>query len=292
VTTVYTEVVQRLDRRKVAAADEAQGVAGLRAPSSADHSLIHLCGFLGWVANVEGITEQQAKRPDISVIQIVAGALAALTAAVLASTFGVEGTITGAAFGSVVATVGAAWYGWSLERTHHRLRPKVENIVARPKTDGDQSSTRTVTSIAPPSPGGAEADQEGQAGGAERGTGVGHTFEESGELRRRPRWLVLGLAAFSAFVIAMGAITVYEVMTGKPLSAQVGGTDVGGTTINPRPDMAPTPDPTESPSEQTDSPGPKPENTPDATPTTSSPPRTQTPTQTPTPTPPAGGTPR
>jgi hypothetical protein len=259
-----------------------------------EESLIHLCGFLGWVANVEGITEEQAKRPDISVIQIVAGALAALTAAVLASTFGVEGTITGAAFGSVVATVGGAWYGWSLERTHHRLRPKVEKIAstARPKTDKDQPATRTVTSIAPTSPGGAAADQDGQADGAERGPDVGHTFKESGALRRRPRWLVLGLAAFSAFVIAMGAITVFELVTGKPVSAQVGGSDVGGTTINPRPDLAPTPGPTESPTEQTDSPGSTPENTPDATPTTSSPPRTQTPTQTPTPTPPAGGTPR
>ena len=227
---------------------------------------------------------------------MLAGALAALTAAVLASTFGVEGTITGAAFGSVVATVGGAWYAWSLERTHHRLRPKVENIasVARSKTDKDQPVTRTVTSIAPTSPAAAAAGQDGKADAAERGPGIGHTFNESGQLRRRPRWLVLGLAAFSAFVIAMAAITVYEVITGKPVSAQVGGSDVGGTTINPRPDTAPTPGPTESPTEQTDSPGPTPENTPDATPTTSSPTRTETPTQTstPTPTPPAGGTPR
>jgi hypothetical protein len=245
---------------------------------------------------VGGISEEQGKRPDISVIQVVAGALAALTAAVLASTFGVEGTITGAAFGSVVATVGGAWYGWSLERTHHRLRPKVENIAsnARSKADKDQPANRTVTSVAPTSPTGAEPDQQGKAGGAERGPGIGHTFEETAELRRKPRWLTLGLAAFGAFVIAMAAITVYEVITGKPVSAQVGGSDVSGTTINPRPDTAPTPEPTESPTEQTDSPGPTPENTPDATPTTSSPTRTQTPTQpsTPTPTPPAGGTPR
>jgi hypothetical protein len=226
---------------------------------------------------------------------VLAGALAALTAAVLASTFGVEGTITGAAFGSVVATVGGAWYAWSLERTHDRLRPKVENIasIARSKTDKDQPATRTVTSIAPTSPAAAAADQDGKADNAERAAGIGHTFKESGELPpRKPRWLVLGLAAFSAFVIAMAAITVYEVITGKPVSAQVGGSDVGGTTINPRPDTAPTPGPTESPTEQTDSPGPTPENTPDATPTTNSPTRTQTPTQAPTPTPPGGGTPR
>jgi hypothetical protein len=67
---------------------------------------------------------------------------------------------------------------------------------------------------------------------------------------------VLGLAAFSAFVIAMGAITVFELVTGKPVSAQVGGSDVSGTTINPGPDTAPTPAPTESPTEQTDSPRP------------------------------------
>jgi hypothetical protein len=211
---------------------------------------------------------------------------------VLASTFGVEGTITGAAFGSVVATVGGAWYAWSLERTHHRLRPKVAASIARSNTDKDQPATRTVTSIAPTSPGPAAADQDGKADSAERAPGIGHTFKESGELRRKPRWLVLGLAAFSTFVIAMAALTVYEVITGKPVSAQVGGSDVSGTTINPRPDTAPTPGPTDSPNEQTDSPDPTPENTPDATPTTSSPTRTQTPTQAPTPTPPAGGTPR
>jgi hypothetical protein len=227
---------------------------------------------------------------------VLAGALAALTAAVLASTFGVEGTITGAAFGSVVATVGGTWYAWSLERTHHRLRPKMENIasIARSKADKDQPATRTVASVAPTSPTPVAAGQDGTADSAQRASGIGHTFEESGELRRRPRWLVLGLAAFSAFVIAMAALTVYEVITGKPVSAQVGGGNVGGTTINPQPDTAPTPGPTESPTEQTDSPGPTAENTPDTTPTTSSPTRTQTPTQTstPTPTPPAGGTPR
>jgi hypothetical protein len=126
---------------------------------------------------------------------VLAGALAALTAAVLASTFGVEGTITGAAFGSVVATVGGTWYAWSLERTHHRLRPKMENIasIARSKADKDQPATRTVASVAPTSPTPVAAGQDGTADSAQRASGIGHTFEESGELRRRPRWLVLGI---------------------------------------------------------------------------------------------------
>ena len=248
------------------------------------------CGFVGSAANVWGITEERAKRPDVSVIQVMAGALAALTAAVLASTFGVEGTISGAAFGSVVATAGGAWYAWSLEQTHHRLRPKAQTIVAsaRSKARKDQPPAGTIKSDAPTMPNEAVAGQEIQQEGLEeptdRGTGAGHEIEESGKRRRRPRWLMLALAALGAFVIAMGAITAFELATGKPLAAQVGGTDVGGTTLNPAPGNAPAP--TESPSEQPSSPVPTTNSTPDATPTTSQ----QTPTQSlTTPPQPAGG---
>ena len=49
---------------------------------------------------------------------MAAGALAAVSAAVVASLFGVAGTVIGAAVASVVSTVGAALYGESLRRTN------------------------------------------------------------------------------------------------------------------------------------------------------------------------------
>jgi cytoskeletal protein RodZ len=100
---------------------------------------------------------------------------------------------------------------------------------------------------------------------------------------------MLGLAALGAFVIAMVAITAFELMTGKPLAAQVGGTDVGGTTLNPEPGKAPAPAPTEAPSMPTT--GSTPDATSTAEPTPPQPTPTQTPTTSATPTKPAGGTP-
>jgi hypothetical protein len=222
---------------------------------------------------------------------------------VLASTLGVEGTISGAAFGSVVATAGGAWYAWSLERTHHRLRPKAQSIVAtaRSKARKDQPPAGTIKSDAPTMPNEAVAGQEIQQQDLEEptdgGTGAGREIEESDERSRRPRWLMLGLAALGAFVIAMVAITAFELVTGKPLAAQVGGTDVGGTTLNPAPGNAPAP--TESPSEQPGSPGPTADSAPEVSPTADSTPEVSpttsqsTPTQTSSATPPqpAGATP-
>jgi cytoskeletal protein RodZ len=233
------------------------------------------------------MTEERAKRPDVSVIQVMAGALAALSAAVIASTLGVEGTIAGAALGSVVATAGGAWYSWSLERTHHRLRTQAQTIVAttRSRAGKGQPPAGAVKSAEPTSPDDAVAGQEIQ----KEGTGEGHEGEQSGERRRKPRWWMLGLAALGAFVIAMVAITAFELMTGKPLAAQVGGTDVGGTTLNPEPGKAPAPAPTESPSMPTT--GSTPDATSTAEPTPPQPTPTQTPTTSATPTKPAGGTP-
>ncbi len=53
---------------------------------------------------------------------MAAGALAAVSAAVVASLFGVAGTVIGAAVASVVSTVGAALYSESLRRTNAQLR--------------------------------------------------------------------------------------------------------------------------------------------------------------------------
>jgi hypothetical protein len=211
-----------------------------------------------------------------------------VSAAVLLSTLGVEGTITGAALGSVVATAGGAWYSWSLERTHSRLRPKAQNVVARVRPGGRRGQPPAAPiSEAPTLPDEPVVGQPIQEDDAAQAV-------ESKDSRRRLRWWMLALAALASFVIAMGAITAYERATGRPLASQVGGKDVGGTTVNPQP--APTPAPTESPTEQPGSPGPTVEGTPDATPTptrTTTPATpTQTPTTSPTTTNPGGQTPR
>jgi hypothetical protein len=59
--------------------------------------------------------------PDINWVQALAGALAAVSSAVLLSTVGVAGTIIGAAAGSVIATVGSAVYSHYLELSKQRV---------------------------------------------------------------------------------------------------------------------------------------------------------------------------
>ncbi len=58
----------------------------------------------------------------LSLTNVAAGALAAASSAVAASTLGVAGTVVGAALGSVVATTATAVYLHSFERTRDSWR--------------------------------------------------------------------------------------------------------------------------------------------------------------------------
>jgi hypothetical protein len=59
---------------------------------------------------------------DLSLVQVVAGTGAALTAALLGSLFGIAGTLLGTAVGSTVATICTALYTHQLRRTRDRLQ--------------------------------------------------------------------------------------------------------------------------------------------------------------------------
>ncbi|XVV04296.1 hypothetical protein ACQPW3_02420 [Actinosynnema sp. CA-248983] len=62
----------------------------------------------------------QDKKLEIKPAQVLAGALGAVTAAVLGARLNLTGTVVGAAVASVVTTVGAALYQHSIERTRVR----------------------------------------------------------------------------------------------------------------------------------------------------------------------------
>ncbi len=65
---------------------------------------------------------QQPRRLELSPAQIAGSALAAMSGAFFASWAGTTGTLVGAALGSMIATVGAATYTWSLRRTSDAVR--------------------------------------------------------------------------------------------------------------------------------------------------------------------------
>jgi hypothetical protein len=67
----------------------------------------------------------QRPAPDLSVNKVLAGAGAAVTAAVIGSFFGVAGTVLGAAIGSVASTVATSLYELSLNTTRDRIRARL-----------------------------------------------------------------------------------------------------------------------------------------------------------------------
>src|SRR6478735_9648179 len=66
--------------------------------------------------------EEKKKGFDLSLTQVVGGALAAMTAAALGSTLGVAGTIAGAALASIVAGVAGSLYTESLRTGREKVR--------------------------------------------------------------------------------------------------------------------------------------------------------------------------
>jgi hypothetical protein len=146
-------------------------------------------------------------RIGVSGTQVAASVLASVSAAVVASFFGVAGTIVGTAVVSVVATVGSAAYGLGIRRTKQRLQTlqAMKQVqarrTARPLSRGDRVDTGVVA---------------GPSALAEPGESGWRAW-----LSQR-RW---GLAAGVAlvFVISMAAVTLVELVGDGPLSGEAGG---------------------------------------------------------------------
>jgi hypothetical protein len=141
------------------------------------------------------IEEKTAHKPDIKLSQLIAAALAAITAAFLGSRLGVAGTVVGAGVASIVSTVAGALYQHSLDRTSHTVRSRVG--PARTDDPAEPAAEDTVL-VQPPV-----------------------------ARRRRPRWVVAVALTVLAFVIGMGAVTGVELLKNGPLSGGDNGTTVG-----------------------------------------------------------------
>ena len=172
-----------------------------------------------------------------SLLQVVASALAAVTAAVLSGAFGVAGTFIGAAVASVVASVGSTLYLASLRTTHERLR----RIAARQaflfgQTAGSPAPTVQTDLPAEPS----------------RWSRLRWSELRRGMPALRRRWIaVIGLAAV-VFALAIAVLTGIEASTDRPVSSLLGGTHGSGTsigqTVNPPAATHPKPAPSSKPS--------------------------------------------
>src|ERR687894_3090481 len=157
--------------------------------------------------------KEKPQGAQLSATQVAAGALAAVSSAVVASFFGLAGTLIGAALASVISTVSAALYSNSLQKTNETLRR------ARGQLTGRQSpvAETEVAASAPATP----ATQVLPA----------HLDPRRAPARRpRPRWTRVAVYAAAVFVIAIWIVTGVELIGQRPVSALVGDTETARTT--------------------------------------------------------------
>lgn len=93
---------------------------------------------------------------QLKTTQVAAGALAAVTAAVLGSKLGIAGTVSGAGLASVITTVGNVVYQRSLERTKKsvdRVRSLAAARLTVPNPTAPNSDPESTRRMVPGSPG-------------------------------------------------------------------------------------------------------------------------------------------
>src|SRR5579875_1195554 len=154
-------------------------------------------------------------RPTLSVIQVVATALAAVTATVAASFLGVAGTVIGAAVASVCSVVGTAVFGHSLRHTRDRVRGAAP--ARRLTPDRAPAVARTAGPVwAEP------------------------TFHRSGRVTRavpvaqsprRPLGVRLATGSAALFAALLAVVTGVEAVAHRPLSDILRGQAGSGTSL-------------------------------------------------------------
>jgi hypothetical protein len=180
-------------------------------------------------------TPREASSARLSVTQIIASGLAAVSTTVLLSFFGVAGTIIGAGLASVLTVVANFLYTRSIERTHAQLKPVVGQMV-RPRPGaggGPDGGTAVVLEVQPvgATDDGGDVD-EGEAGAtptppADRPRNAWLRLVE-----RHGTFRVLAASAALVFVVVMGIVLAVELLIGKPLADAVQGTEGTGTSIS------------------------------------------------------------
>ncbi|MCX5334285.1 MULTISPECIES: hypothetical protein [unclassified Streptomyces] len=205
---------------------------------------------------------------DLTLVQVVASALATVVGAVLASLLGVTGTIIGAAVISTSATTGAAVFSHAFRRTGEGIRSRVPPVGV-PRTPGEERAEhRADARAAFGSPADATAvaarPQPFGPGGPASSTSSGGesvTTYRGGSLWRSIGWKRYALATGLVFALAMVTVTAVELIAGKPVAAVVKnqpgrGTSVGGGTAGtpaPADSRTPTPGASSGTAPQTDS---------------------------------------
>jgi len=162
------------------------------------------------------LTEEKPQGAQLSATQVAAGALAAVSSAVVASFFGLAGTLIGAALASVISTVSAALYSNSLQKTNEKLR----------RARGQLTERQAAVADAEPAP----AVPAAPAAPATKVLPAHLDPRRAPDRRPRPRWTRVAVYAAAVFALAMGIVTGIELIGQRPVSALVSGTETSTAT--------------------------------------------------------------
>lgn len=169
------------------------------------------------------MTERRRLFSDVSWFQVVASALAAVTAAWIASRLGVAGTLVGAALGSFVVTLSSAFYSKTLHSGRTLLiQTERGTVIERRVEEGEISDAFSEAK---------EVDSPV----------IGAHFVED---KPRLHWKTIIATTVIVLAIALAGITTYELLTKHPLGDSGGGTTIGDTFGSGRKDKPKTTTPT------------------------------------------------
>ena len=152
------------------------------------------------------MTEQAPDRiwSGIDIPKTIAGALAAICAAVAGSFLGVAGTLAGAAVASIIGSVGTEIYARSIKKGTDKLQTLAPAFVKAPAAVGTPEVAAATEEDLP-----SHTVPEAQRGGI--------------------RWGRVAAIAGAVFVLAIAGLSLYEAFAHKSLAAQLTGQSTSGS---------------------------------------------------------------
>jgi hypothetical protein len=196
-------------------------------------------------------------RVQLSAVQVAASALASVSAAVVASLFGVTGTVVGAGLVAILSTTGSAIYSSSMKHTSDQLRRAREQLLTARVGENRSGTTRSSTAVldrperllgrrsqspgTPPPGSQTPRSSFGDEAATLPPAGTSAAAESSGSRWRRGlltvgsrrglKWPALIGAAVLVFAIAIGVVTAFEALAQKPISSLTGHQSSSSTTL-------------------------------------------------------------
>jgi hypothetical protein len=191
-------------------------------------------------------------RFDVTGTQVCASTLASVSAAVVASFFGVAGTVGGAAVVSVIATAGSAVYSHGIRQTGAKLQHTQADRLTRPLRSWQRLGATRETDD--PDANGAR-EPAVSATSAHQMPGPDHSTSGWKEWLSQRRWgVALGVAI--VFVASLATVTLIELVGQQPLASITGNEPSGSTSIGSLFDDSPPDTPGDAPTATDPSDGP------------------------------------